>query len=597
MELPIPLAVLYAGLAGTLLALVVATATNGWSPRVFFLLALRLAIGWHFLFEGLHKIHSYYVGPSETNRPFSSEPYFREAAGPLGDYVRKQARVGDWDRQIAEKLTPRAGSADLTPGKSYSESYLLGAVPDAVNADWGAFVARFAAEYKLSEAEKARLDGKESEEERAEREKKTGPGDLTVAAKTKYARWLLGADPRDAKEKYVNGEVPLTVPQRLEMIAHRKAEYERLADRRAADLGQGEGIEMARVRQAKTDWTTAEADLVKDADQFLTDLKKQTVAAVVGKRFEDRAPGPLAAVTAPDAKGKLQISDDKLAALLPAAAPKAGDQPTFDALPDGLKKLWSAYYETFKSSYPLSEDAAKRVDEAYQNATARLANWFFGRDEFDGQPAKGTTFAKLLTDYRAALDAAKKPAPVEAKEVEQAPPPVPAVAGGAATAAATPKPAAPAPKQPTAAEKLTSARNAVLAELEKKYSDLKTLLAAAAPADAITGAAVVTVAEPKKIERLDKITMWVLTIAGACLLAGLFTRPAALVCVAFLVLTYLAHPPYPWLPLPPNTEGNPVFVNKNAIEALALLVIVCFPTGRWLGLDALLYRLFLGGRG
>ena len=51
---------LYAGLAGT------APGAdrrhrdqNGWSLRVFFLLALRLAIGWHFLFEGLHKIHSH----------------------------------------------------------------------------------------------------------------------------------------------------------------------------------------------------------------------------------------------------------------------------------------------------------------------------------------------------------------------------------------------------------------------------------------------------------------------------------------------------------------------------------------------------------
>src|SRR5437763_1006957 len=90
MDLPIPLAVLYAGLAGSLLALIVAAATNGWSLRVFLLLALRLAIGWHFLFEGLHKLHSYYVGPSETNRPFTSEPYFKVAPGPLGPYMRKQ---------------------------------------------------------------------------------------------------------------------------------------------------------------------------------------------------------------------------------------------------------------------------------------------------------------------------------------------------------------------------------------------------------------------------------------------------------------------------------------------------------------------------
>ena len=51
-------------------------------------------------------------------------------------------------------------------------------------------------------------------------------------------------------------------------------------------------------------------------------------------------------------------------------------------------------------------------------------------------------------------------------------------------------------------------------------------------------------------------------------------------------MTYLAAPPWPWLPSPPPSEGNPLFINKNLIEAVALLVVVCHPTGRWLGLDA-----------
>src|SRR5215475_13936632 len=101
-HLPIPLAVLYAGLAGTLLALLVATITNRWSPRVFFLLALRLAIGWHFLFEGLYKVNSYYTGPTETSKPFTSEPYFKVAPGPIGEKMRKQ--FSDPDAEIASKV-------------------------------------------------------------------------------------------------------------------------------------------------------------------------------------------------------------------------------------------------------------------------------------------------------------------------------------------------------------------------------------------------------------------------------------------------------------------------------------------------------------
>src|SRR5205823_6116948 len=106
MDLPIPQQVVYAGLVGVLLSLIVATATNKWQPRVFFLLALRLAIGWHFLFEGLHKIQSHYVGPTDANRPFTSEPYFAAAEGPLGDVMRRKY-LGDLDAAIAEKIAPQ----------------------------------------------------------------------------------------------------------------------------------------------------------------------------------------------------------------------------------------------------------------------------------------------------------------------------------------------------------------------------------------------------------------------------------------------------------------------------------------------------------
>ena len=104
-NLPIPIEVLYAGLAGTILALIVATIQNNWSIRVFFLLALRLAIGWHFLFEGLYKVNTHLVGPTDANpRTFTSEPYFRNAPGPVAAYMRKQ--FSDPQAAIADHLTP-----------------------------------------------------------------------------------------------------------------------------------------------------------------------------------------------------------------------------------------------------------------------------------------------------------------------------------------------------------------------------------------------------------------------------------------------------------------------------------------------------------
>lgn len=49
----------------------------------FFLVALRIAIGWHFLYEGMDKLHSF-----QTAKPFSAEAYLRYANGPLAETFR-----------------------------------------------------------------------------------------------------------------------------------------------------------------------------------------------------------------------------------------------------------------------------------------------------------------------------------------------------------------------------------------------------------------------------------------------------------------------------------------------------------------------------
>jgi uncharacterized membrane protein YphA (DoxX/SURF4 family) len=90
---------------------------------------------------------------------------------------------------------------------------------------------------------------------------------------------------------------------------------------------------------------------------------------------------------------------------------------------------------------------------------------------------------------------------------------------------------------------------------------------------------------------IDAITRYGLTAVGACLLLGLFTRTACLAGAAFLLLFYLAMPALPWLPESARTEGHYVFVNKNIIEMLALLTLATTRSGRWAGLDGLLYCL------
>src|SRR5205085_11866432 len=75
---------------------------------------------------------------------------------------------------------------------------------------------------------------------------------------------------------------------------------------------------------------------------------------------------------------------------------------------------------------------------------------------------------------------------------------------------------------------------------------------------------------------------------GLCLLLGLLTRPSAVLGALFLLMLYLAMPPFPWLPENTHVEGHYLFINKNLIEMLALLVLATVPSGRWFGLDGLL---------
>jgi uncharacterized membrane protein YphA (DoxX/SURF4 family) len=94
------------------------------------------------------------------------------------------------------------------------------------------------------------------------------------------------------------------------------------------------------------------------------------------------------------------------------------------------------------------------------------------------------------------------------------------------------------------------------------------------------------------LEVVDQITMWGLALVGLLMLLGLFSRLAALGAVGFLALFYIAMPPWPGVPSPPIAEGNYLIVNKNLVELIACLVLVMVPTGKWLGLDALVGKLF-----
>jgi uncharacterized membrane protein YphA (DoxX/SURF4 family) len=117
-------------------------------------------------------------------------------------------------------------------------------------------------------------------------------------------------------------------------------------------------------------------------------------------------------------------------------------------------------------------------------------------------------------------------------------------------------------------------------------------------ADSVPGPAKWPWPDPKKfdwpslswsrLQWVDWLTKYGLTLIGACLIAGLFTRTACVGGALFLLMFYLAMPALPWLPEPPRAEGHYLFINKNIIEMLALLMLATTYSGRWLVLDGLL---------
>lgn len=86
------------------------------------------------------------------------------------------------------------------------------------------------------------------------------------------------------------------------------------------------------------------------------------------------------------------------------------------------------------------------------------------------------------------------------------------------------------------------------------------------------------------ISTIDTLNIAALLFVGAALILGFKTQLASLIGVGLLLLYYFAHPPFPGYPLGP-AEGSYWIINKNLIEAAALLVVFLFPTSVSFGLE------------
>jgi uncharacterized membrane protein YphA (DoxX/SURF4 family) len=395
-----------------------------------FLVLLRLAIGWHFLFEGVEKLQSVALGPTEYNRPWSSGPYLREATGPIGGWLRQQA--GDPDEDALARLTV----PPLPPGQDPAQTPPYTRLPPALDKEWNDYFERFVGHFQhvyeplkaddLSPEERQGKDPKAIEQllaQKNEARKKAidrkndlliGRAEATLKQrKAQTVQWLLTGK-KVVKETFPAGtvEVERTTPQRVEKYRAKLAEVRDIQARKLPAFGQD--VEKDRLRAAKAELNRMRAELLAELGNETAEMKKALEQVAFQTTDSDSWPNRLVIAT---------------------VVPRAG-------LP---------------------------VNLALAGVSARVP-------EPAGNP---------------------------------------------------------------------------------------------------------------RVEWIDRVTSYGLTIVGACLLLGLFSRTACVAGAAFLLLFYLAMPPFPWLPENLKTEGHYLFVNKNLIEMLALFVLATTRSGRWAGLDGL----------
>jgi uncharacterized membrane protein YphA (DoxX/SURF4 family) len=221
----------------------------------FFLVTLRLVIGWHFLVEGYAKFHSHQVGETSTNRPWTGEPFFREGYGPAAPTFRDL--LGDPDKLAAARLRGDGQS-----------------LPAPVAAEWDGYFDRFVTHYGLTEDQRAKAAAKLTE------------------AKNDTAAWLTAGQVEVTRASAFGAvAAKKTVPQWLAELEAKRQQVQDVCEKKLPAFN--EDVEGARLRALK-------AEVAGLRDDLLAALDEKTAAMKAS----------LAEVLTPEQKGKGAVPAD-----------------------------------------------------------------------------------------------------------------------------------------------------------------------------------------------------------------------------------------------------------------------------------------------
>jgi uncharacterized membrane protein YphA (DoxX/SURF4 family) len=265
--------------------------------------------------------------------------------------------------------------------------------------------------------------------------------------------------------------------------------------------------------------------------------------------------------------------DEQLLAALEVADPKA--DPAAKRLSTPVNDQWEAHFERFVNHFKLNDEQRTKARDVFENNKNALGRWLVeGNKTVEKSFPSGSVKVPMSTPERIAAYKAKLKEVRDMLEKE-----LPAFDKDVLKT-----------KINTAKSDLRKLRTDLQGDLNDAFTKMRTELDGVLTTE--QKAAVKPMEQPavtnSQVELIDLVTRWGLFIVGACLLLGFLTRPACLGGAALLLLFYLAMPPLPGVPDVARSEGHYLFINKNVIEMLALLVLATTRSGTWFGLDGLL---------
>ncbi len=339
---------------------------------IVFLVILRVAIGWHFFYEGLNKVLSHY---GYGDKPFSSAAYFHNATGPLGELMREQ--IGDPNAEMLAKVRIKALPTTDPAEKPAS-------LPDPLAERWNAYHAAFIDKFDLSPEQVQQAD------QRLE------------AAKEDLVDWLATDD------RPVNYELKL---QELDKFLEKsRPGFVNPSLRDKIWSTQVETVQLRNQLQNEIDdrFANFQEDL---ATVLQTPLPSLYPEANPGETIDQHL-----------------LDLFKLKSVPEANTPEA-DYP--NSMPKPLADRWQAYVDKFKEIYlsdstaGLDENARQEkgqaIDDTLRQMEIRLVRWLMDKDPLTAAPIteEDQRASTILLSYRNLLDRWVNADPNQRKMIEE----------------------------------------------------------------------------------------------------------------------------------------------------------------------------------